>query len=208
VPCLIGAGGGEVAFAATRSLLVTVVLLGALLSASGAPDDGIETALATPDEPRLGPALQALAERSTIVISGRGELRGLAEANALMLMELARMPALGFESGQFRHGPLELLGPDVGVLLLRGPGELGAGTAGLARTVIQAGGMPVVFDCSGAAAVPGAVTVGFPACRGLAAALIMLPALQRLIIGIAERKVARVGEPVRSTKITGIEHEA
>jgi fructoselysine-6-P-deglycase FrlB-like protein len=203
LPCLVGAGGGEVAFAATRSLLVTLALHAAVLSTLRGGDavDGLEH----PALPSTADALATLGAKTSIVVSGGGALRGLAEANALMLMELARMPALGFEHGQFRHGPLELLSPDVGVLLLRGSGAEGAAVAGLARAALGAGSVPVVFDCSGEPAIPGVVTVPFPVSQGIAAALLMLPALQRLIIGISGKKVERVGEPLRSTKITRAE---
>ena len=59
-----------------------------------------------------------------------------------------------------------------------------------------------MFDCSGRDAIPDTVTTAFPARGGLGAVLTMLPSLQRLIIGIASRRVEHVGEPLRSTKIT------
>lgn len=208
LPCLVGAGGQEVAFAATRSLTVTLALHAAVLAARGAQAEGLETIFAMSTMPDVDAALAALASKTSIIIAGRGELRGLAEASGLILMELARIPAFGFEFGQFRHGPLEALSPQLGVLLLRGPGSLGAGTATLAKAAIGAGTQPVVFDCSGEPPIEGAVTVLFPPCEGLGAVAAMLPALQKLIIAIAGSKVAGVGEPVRSTKITGIDHEA
>lgn len=204
LPSLVAAGGGEIAFAATRSLLLTVALHAALLDPKAA--GRLDALLAAPSAPDTGAALAALSGKASVVVSGAAELRGLAEANALMLMELGRLPALGFESGQFRHGPLELLGPGVGVVLLRGPGDLDGGTAGLARTVREAGGLPVVVDCSGAPAIEGAITLAFPRLGGLAAILAMMPALQRLIVDFTAQRVERVGEPVRSTKITGLDH--
>lgn len=208
LPCLVGAGGQEVAFAATRSLTVTLALHAAVLAAAGGEIGGFADALATPPQPSLDEALDALADKSSVIIAGRGELRGLAEAAGLMLMELARIPAFGFEFGQFRHGPLEALTPDLGVLLSRGPSLLGAGTPTLAKAALSAGTVPVIFDCSGEAPIEGAVTVAFPRNEGLSAVAAMLPALQELIIAVSDRKVAGVGEPVRSTKITGIDHEA
>lgn len=208
LPCLVGTGGQEMAFAATRSLTVTLALHVAVLTAKGGAVSDFADALGAPPSPVLDEVVEALAPKSAVIIAGRGELRGLAEANGLMLMELARIPAFGLEFGQFRHGPLEALVPDLGVLLLRGPGALGAGTPTLAKAALGAGTPPVIFDCSGEAPIDGAVTVQFPHREGLSAAITMLPALQKLIIAVAGRKVAGVGEPVRSTKITGIDHEA
>lgn len=206
--CLVGIGGQEVAFAATRSLTVTLALHATVLAAAGGEIGSFAAALAASPQFALDEAVEALARKNSVIIAGRGELRGLAEANGLMLMELARIPAFGFEFGQFRHGPLEALAPDLGVLLLRGAGALGAGTTTLAKAALSAGTVPVIFDCSGEAPIEGGVTVAFPRSEGLSAVAVMLPALQKLIIAVSGRKVAGVGEPVRSSKITGIDHEA
>ena len=61
------------------------------------------------------------------------------------------------------------------------------------------------FDLSGEAQLEGAVTVEFPASSGFAAAFALLPSLQRLMIDLAGRHVPRVGEPLRTSKVTGIE---
>lgn len=199
LPCLVGAGGGEVAFAATRSLFVTLALHGAILSALGN-----DASLSIPPSsiPPLDAAHAALAGKATIAVSGQGPFRGVAEAAALMLMELGRLPALGFELGQFRHGPLELLSPDVAVVLLRDPDTDGAAFANVARAALDAGAATIVVDCSDAASIDGAITLRFPTARGLRAVLGVLPALQRLVVETAATRVARVGEPLRSTKIT------
>jgi fructoselysine-6-P-deglycase FrlB-like protein len=202
LPSLVGAGGGEIAFAATRSLTLTLALHGALLAALGGSDRGARLALESPVARSIDSALAALADRPSIALAGRGVCRGLAETAGLMLMELARLPALGFELGQFRHGPLELLSPELGVLLLRDADSDEASIRAVARATSEAGSPPVIFDCSGRDAIPKAITVAFPARGGLGAVLTLLPPLQRLIIGIAAERVERVGEPLRSTKIT------
>ena len=63
---------------------------------------------------------------------------------------------------------------------------------------------PPPWFSTAAAATPiaGAINVAFSPRQDLAAVFAILPALQRLIISIATRKVDRVGEPIRSTKIT------
>lgn len=200
LPCLIGAGGGEVAFAATRSLFVTLALHAAILSALSKNDEASWIPSAT--VPPLDEACAALSGKVAIAVSGQGVLRGVAEAATLMLMELARLPALGFELGQFRHGPLELLSPDIGVLLLRDLDTDESTFGNVARAAIDAGAATIILDCSDAPAVSGATTLRFSSGRGLSAVLGVLPALQRLVIEIAAARVERVGEPVRSTKIT------
>jgi fructoselysine-6-P-deglycase FrlB-like protein len=205
IPALIGAGGTERAFAATRSLLICLALHAAVVAELG---EDLALALAylrKPLERPIDAALQALAEKKVIIVSGRGALAGLAEAGALCLMELGRLPVMAMEGGQFRHGPLEILDPAIGVILLRGPGEDVKLNRKLVATCRAAGATPVVFDLSGEAKLEGAATVEFPAASGFAAAFALLPSLQRLMIDLAGRHVPRVGEPLRTTKVTGIE---
>jgi len=203
VPCLVGAGGSERAFAATRSLLICLALHAAVLAALG--EDQTE-ALRELREPRSLPvnaALEVLAPKPAVVLSGRGSFAGIAEAGALCLMELGRLPALAFEGGQFRHGPLEILAPSLGIILLRGSAEPIHLTRKLVATCISAGTRPVVFDLSGEGPLEGAVTVEFPGLSGFAAIFALLPSLQRLLVDLSARHVERVGEPLRTSKVTG-----
>jgi sugar/nucleoside kinase (ribokinase family)/fructoselysine-6-P-deglycase FrlB-like protein len=115
---VVGSGGAEVAFAATRSLLVTLALHVAILAGLGEDPTAALQALRSPAEPDIREALECLAAVDVVVASGR-QLQGLAEAVALGITELSRIPAFALEGGQFRHGPPEMLGPKVGVVLLR-----------------------------------------------------------------------------------------
>jgi fructoselysine-6-P-deglycase FrlB-like protein len=205
LPCLLGAGGPERAFAATRSLLITLTLHAAVLAALGQAPDKVLASLKTPLHADTALAHARLADSPTFILSGRRELQGVAEAGALFLMELARVPAFALEGGQFRHGPLEALSPNLGVVLLRGADEWAEPTGKLGEICVGAGTVPVVFDASGQAPIAGAVTLAFPALEGLAAAIALLPTLQQLFIGLARQRVARVGEPLRSSKVTGRE---
>lgn len=202
VPCLAGAGGPERAFAATRSVLITHALHLAVLEAIGVDPREALAALREPDRPDITAAVRALRDCATFVLSGRGALAGVAESGALCLMELARRPALGLEGGQLRHGPLEMLSTETGVLLLRGPGPSAELTRTLALDCRNAGSPTVVLDGSGVDPVEGVVTVPFRPCEGMAAVLGFLPALQDLLVTLAAGLVADVGTPLRSTKVT------
>ncbi|MGH6892828.1 MAG: SIS domain-containing protein, partial [Dongiaceae bacterium] len=115
VPSLIGVGGTELAFAATRSLMITLALHLAVLAALGLDAGAALETLRTRTRLDVTDAVKLLKPCKAVVFSGRA-LRGLAEAVALSAMELARMPAYALEGGQFRHGPLEILGPEVGAM--------------------------------------------------------------------------------------------
>lgn len=202
VPCLVAAGGPEKAFAATRSLTLSLALHGAILRELGVDAAPLIAALKYPPAFAVDAAVALLACCRVAVYSGRGILAGLAEAAALGLAELARLPASAIEGGQLQHGPLEMLGPDMAVVLLRPGGADAAAARRLVDVARGAGCGIVVYDVSGEPPIPGAVTVALPSAEGLAAAASLLPALQETMIAVAMGRVTGVGEPVRSTKVT------
>ena len=203
-PSLIGHGGTEHAFAATRSLTVTLALHMAVLAALGVNAAAALAVLAAPEQPDVVPALAALANVRAVVTSGR-RLQGVAESLALGLTELSRRPCFSLEGGQLRHGPMEMLGPDLGVILFRGDDPTAPLVTAMAQSVAETGSPLVVFDASGVAPVAGAVTLRFDAASGLAAVFGVLPTAQRLMIGFAAARVADTGTPLRSSKITRTE---
>ena len=201
LPCVIGHGGMEWAFAATRSLYVTLALHASVLHELGVPQDGsfprVPTATAAIDT-----AISTLSAAQAIIFSGRGAMQGVAEAAALCLLELARMPAFALEGGQLRHGPPEALGPGIGVVLIRQTGAGSDSSAALAKLCSEAGSPVVVFDLSGDPPSREAVTISLSRASGMAAALAVLPPIQQFGIEIARRRIADVGAPIRSTKVT------
>jgi fructoselysine-6-P-deglycase FrlB-like protein len=200
-PSLVGHGGTEQAFAATRSLTVSFALHLAILAALGEDASAAVDALENPQEPAIGEALSVLSDVRSVVTSGR-RLQGLAEAIALGFTELSRVPCFSLEGGQLRHGPMEMLSPEVGIVLFRSDDATADLVTAMAMSVIEAGARLVIFDTSGRPPVPGAATIVFPPLTGLAAVFAMLPTVQRLMIAFAEARVADAGTPVRSSKIT------
>ncbi|MBD9448523.1 SIS domain-containing protein [Rhizobium sp. RHZ01] len=200
-PSLIGAGGTELAFAATRSLTVSFALHLAVLAALGEDPAAALAALTAPETPSIDIALAALDNVATVVTSGR-RLQGLAEALALGLTELSRLPCFSLEGGQLRHGPMEMLGPAVGVVLFRGQDSTAGLVTAIAVSAVETGAPVIIFDASGEAPVAGAVTIGFKPASGLAAVFAMLPVAQRFMVAFADARVENAGTPVRSTKIT------
>lgn len=202
LPCLVAAGGPERAFAATRSMTLTLALHGAILREIGIDAAPLISVLQQPVTPNVEAAVEQLVGCRAVIYSGRGVLQGVAEAAALGLMELARMPAFALEGGQFQHGPLEMLGEGIGVVLFRPAGADAAGTARLVEVARAAGSPVVVYDVSGETPAKDAITVALPKSEGLAAAATVFPAMQETMIGVATRRVTGVGEPVRSTKVS------
>jgi fructoselysine-6-P-deglycase FrlB-like protein len=202
LPSLVGHGGIEQAFAATRSLYVSLALHARVLHEFGLPHDRIiETATKREAVP-FEAATETLSAVDAVVFSGRAEMQGVAEAAALGMMELGRLPSFAMEGGQLRHGPVEALGPKLGIVFIRQASSGADTTPSLAKVCVDGGSPTIVFDLSGQAPVPGALTVAFAKCSGMEAALTVLPTLQRFIFEVARRRVGNVGEPVRSSKVT------
>jgi fructoselysine-6-P-deglycase FrlB-like protein len=204
LPSLVGAGGTEQAFAATRSLTVTLALHLAILAELGLDARPALEMLRAKGSVDVGAALELLRGCRTVLFSARS-LRGLAEAVALVTMELGRMPAYALEGGQLRHGPMEILGPEVGVVLFSTDEPAAGLNRSMVRDTIAAKSPTVLFDASGQEGMGGDVTLRFPPAQGLAAIFSLLPSAQRLAIGLACQRVSDVGTPQRSTKITRVE---
>ena len=204
LPCLIGVGGTEHAFAATRSLMITLALHLGVLAALGHDPSAALDVLRARVRLDVTEAVKLLKPCKSVVYSGRA-LRGLAEATALSTMELARMPAYALEGGQFRHGPLEILGPELGAVHFCADEAAAPLAATLARDTIAGGSPTLVFDSSGSDEIRGDLILRLPKASGLAAVFSMLPTAQRLAIGLAGQRVSDVGVPLRTTKVTRTE---
>ena len=57
---------------------------------------------------------------ATVFIVGRGASMAAVQTGALIIKEASKVPAEGMSAPQFRHGPLELVGPDTTVIHLAG----------------------------------------------------------------------------------------
>jgi glucosamine--fructose-6-phosphate aminotransferase (isomerizing) len=57
-------------------------------------------------------------DRPNTVLLGRGRGRAAAEMGALTLKEAVGMPVESLQTGQFRHGPLELAGPGLAAIVI------------------------------------------------------------------------------------------
>jgi glutamine---fructose-6-phosphate transaminase (isomerizing) len=110
------------------SLVVLAAVIEVLLGASG--DEAIGTATRMAREAASAASLvlrdpgatglrveRWLGGRSTIIALGRGTGLAAAEMTALSLMEAAGVPAASMPTAEFRHGPLEIVGPDLAVVL-------------------------------------------------------------------------------------------
>ena len=202
VPSLIGAGGSEKAFAATRSFAVSLALYAGLI----AKLEGAAAAIPErePDiHGDLATAVAMLDECKAIVVSARGSFEGFAGMMALGTMELARMPVLALEGGQFRHGPVEMLAGDVGVVIFRSAGASADTWSSILGICEEADAPSIIFDASGEEALTYGLTLRFePGKDDLDTVYRMLPTQQALMIGLACARVPNAGVPRYCSKVT------
>jgi fructoselysine-6-P-deglycase FrlB-like protein len=200
---LVAVGGTERAFAATRSIILSIAMHGAILEALGVSQHAARDVLRSDtvqDSMRIS---EQLRDCSALVFSGRHVMRGVAQSEALSMMELARIATIAFEGGQLRHGPLEFLHAGLGVVLLRSAGAASAGIDELASAASQAGCRTVIIDSSGLDPVSDGLTYTLPRAEGLAAALQTLLLLQDVNIDAARYLIPRgAGTALRTSKIT------
>ncbi len=109
----------------------------------------------------LKPAVEHLRPATHYALIARGPSLASAINGGLILKEAVRLPAEGFSGGQFRHGPLEMLTPNLGILMFTTPGQTVALQHRLAQDIVGCGSAPV---CIGEAVnVPGVINLTLPA---------------------------------------------
>lgn len=200
---IVAAGGPENAFAASRSIILTIAMHAAILQALGQSQDRLRAVFEADTFADMSGIGDKIAKVDVTLFAGRHVQQGTAQSAALSLMELARVPAIGLESGQFRHGPFEFLRPGLGIVLLRSAGPDKDSIAPIAKTCVAAGCETIVLDASGGEPLEGCTCIALPTNSGLAAATTMLLSLQRLNIAVARHHIPDgIGTPRFTSKVT------
>ncbi|MDP9185485.1 MAG: SIS domain-containing protein [Actinomycetota bacterium] len=99
--------------------------------------------------------------RATTVILGRGAARAAAEMGALTIKEAAGMPVESLQAAQFRHGPLELAGPDLAAIVLATEPETAELDLELGAELARLGSAVLLVTTDGPAPV-GAMSMSIP----------------------------------------------
>jgi glutamine---fructose-6-phosphate transaminase (isomerizing) len=90
--------------------------------------------------------IDALGDARLIVFAGHGPHAATARQAAMMLAERARVAAIGTGAGAFRHGPLEIAQPGVGVVIFAGPGRAGDSAQALAAELHEYGARVLLVE--------------------------------------------------------------
>lgn len=84
--------------------------------------------------------IQRLQGINFLILTGRGNSLAAVGDGGLIIKESARFPTEGMSSAAFRHGPLEMVSPNVFVLVYAGSGETTDLNIKLAKDIVEAGG--------------------------------------------------------------------
>ncbi len=137
----------------------------------------------------------------TAVILGRGPARAAAEMGALTVKEAVGIPVESLQTAQFRHGPLELVGPGLAAIVVATEPETLEIDLDLARELVRLGAH-VLLVTAEAHELPGAraLTTGtFD--RALSPAVSIVP-IQLLAWRLTARHGREPGAYYRAAKVT------
>jgi glucosamine--fructose-6-phosphate aminotransferase (isomerizing) len=153
-----------------------------------------DTSLAEEIAARLGP-------RAVTVVLGRGPARAAAEMGALTLKEAVGLAVESLETAQFRHGPLELAGPDLAAIVIATEEETLDLDVGLASELATAGSAVLVIGRGSAGSADALrIDVG-SADRSIAPAVSIVP-IQLLAWRLAVMHGREPGAYLRASKVT------
>lgn len=145
----------------------------------------------------LRPLLEGV---TSVFVTGRGDSLATAGTGGLILKESTRQHAEGMSAAAFRHGPLEMAGPNVLVLIVAGEESVAPRHRRLAEDIVRGGGRAVLIGAeTGGPAVFRLPTV--PA--GVRPIVEILP-VQMLSLALAARDGVEAGRFERASKITNI----
>lgn len=87
-----------------------------------------------------------LAKCNSMVIVSRGPTVSSAYTGALVMKEMAKIHCEGYSAAQFRHGPMEIVGPTLGVIVMSGPKETRRLNVKMALDTTEFGSPTVLID--------------------------------------------------------------
>ncbi len=192
----------EIQAAATADLLQAADRVEDYLENRWVALDQIETFLNSlpPSSPPAGPL---------ITLIGRGASLAAAYCGALYIQEAAKIPALGFQAGEFRHGPLEFASPSAGFWVFSGVS--GTEASRINRKLfdeLRSYGAPtrLLESAQGGSGQPASEgLLAMPAVSGLGLPLGEIVPIQLLSFRLAERQGILPGSFRHIGKITSVE---
>jgi glucosamine--fructose-6-phosphate aminotransferase (isomerizing) len=135
-----------------------------------------------------------------LILLGRGYSLASACTGALILGEASKFAAIGMQAGEFRHGPMELVSPDLTVVLFAGPQETQQLNRRLHQDLNDAGARALwVTSPEGA---DDSASIHMPRAKGIGCPLAEIVPIQLLTIHVAMANNVEPGKFFRTGKIT------
>lgn len=152
----------------------------------------------------LGRAMKSfLPKPRCVCVLGKGHSHATVFSGALFNSELAKHPAFGLDTNEFRHGPFEMVDEEFGALMLAPDGE-GYGTnERMARDIAARGGKVVfITDRLPSFSDPRVLVVEYDAVDEAYTPLVDIGVVQLFANALAETKGVEIGKFRWGTKIT------
>jgi len=205
---IVADGGIEKAYAGTRSVIITIALMAYVISELGAFEvQDVFNSISYKQNYNndFKKAIEHLWSGNLLVSTGRGIAYPLSSLFSLGCQELSCLPFLNYETGQFRHGPKEMIKKDSVIVIFRQSGELGKLAQSFEEIAKQTGCHLIVIDFSGLEPLKGATTIWSKVGDGILAVLSAMETFQVLMICYSCGKNPMTGIPRFSSKITTTE---
>ncbi len=206
---LVCSGGGEKAFAGTRSVTLSIAAFAFVAAELSELDSSqVEIAVRTEllNQESIEKAVWLLYAKQTIIATGRGLFSPLSNLFALGCEELGTKVVLCNESGTFRHGPMEVLDSGTALVVFRQSGPLGKLCESFNEVQAKSNCTLIVIDASGMEPLENAsVTIPCPQGEDIIAVLGAMNTFQTLMIAYACGKNPRTGLPRYGSKVTRTE---
>lgn len=136
----------------------------------------------------------------SIFVTGRGDALATAGTGGLILKESTRLPAEGMSAAAFRHGPLEMAGARVLVLIFEGDETIAPLHRRLAEDIVRGGGKAVLIGSR----TTGRDVFRLPAVPAAVEPILEILPVQMLSLALAARDGFEAGRFERASKITSI----
>jgi len=137
---------------------------------------------------------------TSVFVTGRGDALATAGTGGLILKEATRQHAEGMSAAAFRHGPLEMAGPNVLILIFEGDESTSALHQRLAEDICKGGGRAALIgpntNSPGVFKLPVVPTGVLP--------IVEILPVQMLSLALAARDGFEAGRFERASKITNI----
>lgn len=150
-------------------------------------------------EDHVEAARAALSGIRALYFTGRGPSQATAGTGGLTTKESTHFPAEGMGGAAFRHGPFEMIDPDVAVLVFEGDGPTAALNIALAADVTAAGGRALLVRRGGKD------WLSLPEAPALALPVLEILPVQMTTLALATARGHAPGVFHLGTKVTAVE---